>query len=87
MKPSKVLSQKFQDRLLSVFVAELSANFERQLFVDISQEIINTRSTELDLSKARRHQELVFIIIIILDLPSPHIDPSTPSQISEDFHP
>ena len=56
MKPSKVLSQKFQDRLLSVFVAELSANFERQLFVDISEKFVNTRTIELDLSKAKIHK-------------------------------
>ena len=46
--------------MLSVFVTELPTNFERQLFVDISEEIVNTRTTELNLSRvnisyARRH--------------------------------
>ena len=52
VKPGKVLSEKFQDCLLSVFVTELPTNFERQLFVDISEEIVNTRTTELNLSGA-----------------------------------
>ena len=52
VKPGKVLSEELQDGLLSVFVTELSPNFERQLFVDISQEIINTGTSELDLSKS-----------------------------------
>ena len=51
VKPGKVLAEKLQDGLLSVFVTELPTNFERQLFVDISEEIINTRTTELNLSK------------------------------------
>ena len=41
VKAGEVLSEQLQDGLLSVFVTELSPHFEGQLFVDISQEIIN----------------------------------------------
>ena len=53
VKPSKVLSEKFQDCLLSVFVAELTANFEGQLLVHVSEELVDTRSTELNLNRQR----------------------------------
>ena len=85
VKAGEVLSEQLQDGLLSVFVTELSPHFEGQLFVDISQEIIHTRTSELNLSKGRVRQRV--LVTVIRDLPSPHIDPSTPSQISEGFHP
>ena len=59
VKAGEVLSEQFQDGLLSVFVTELSPHFEGQLFVDISQEIINTRTSELNLSKGRVRQRVL----------------------------